>query len=321
MALAVALDDVKANQSRLVGDPHKGTVGGGTSTNFFGPRSDPGIPHAVLLQFEPGRVSYAHYHGVDQFQVLIEGKGKMGHHDLAPYSVHFSRANTPYGPFISDADTGLTCFNLHANTEPDWRSHHLPQEADKLKQVPDRKPWQITSQAAFPAIQSGVATADTTLQAIPGIEDAYGLAGYTLSMKPNAKAQAPDPAHGVGQYLAVLNGSVLHNDKELKAPALVFIYPNEGSYRVHAGPAGLEALVLNFPRPQSRPKGAARSVQASTAFKTWQCALCSFVYDEAAGIPEEGIPPGTRWQDVPETWGCPDCSASKSDFQMSELEH
>ena len=34
-------------------------------------------------------------------------------------------------------------------------------------------------------------------------------------------------------------------------------------------------------------------------------------------MPEEGITPGTRWEDVPETWTCPDCSSSKSDFQMS----
>ena len=47
--------------------------------------------------------------------------------------------------------------------------------------------------------------------------------------------------------------------------------------------------------------------------------LCSFVYDEAAGWPEEGIPPGTRWEDVPETWNCPDCSARKSDFEMIEI--
>jgi rubredoxin len=33
-------------------------------------------------------------------------------------------------------------------------------------------------------------------------------------------------------------------------------------------------------------------------------------------MPEDGIPPGTRWQDVPETWSCPDCGATKSDFHM-----
>ena len=53
--------------------------------------------------------------------------------------------------------------------------------------------------------------------------------------------------------------------------------------------------------------------------KTWQCILCAFVYDEAAGYPEEGIAPGTRWADVPENFGCPDCSANKADFEMIEF--
>ena len=54
-------------------------------------------------------------------------------------------------------------------------------------------------------------------------------------------------------------------------------------------------------------------------YKTWMCLICGFVYDEAAGLPEEGIAPGTRWEDVPATFGCPDCSAQKSDFEMMEL--
>jgi len=50
--------------------------------------------------------------------------------------------------------------------------------------------------------------------------------------------------------------------------------------------------------------------------KKWQCILCGFVYDEAAGLPDEGIAPGTRWEDVPADWTCPHCSATKSDFDM-----
>lgn len=46
------------------------------------------------------------------------------------------------------------------------------------------------------------------------------------------------------------------------------------------------------------------------------CLICGWVYDEAAGLPEEGIAPGTRWEDVPDTWTCPDCAASKGDFEM-----
>ena len=41
--------------------------------------------------------------------------------------------------------------------------------------------------------------------------------------------------------------------------------------------------------------------------KTWQCIVCGFIYDEAKGLPEDGIAPGTVWADVPENWECPDC--------------
>ncbi|HET9664202.1 MAG TPA: rubredoxin [Burkholderiales bacterium] len=46
--------------------------------------------------------------------------------------------------------------------------------------------------------------------------------------------------------------------------------------------------------------------------------LCGFTYDEALGLPDEGIPAGTRWADVPDSWICGDCGAGKGDFDMIE---
>jgi len=54
-------------------------------------------------------------------------------------------------------------------------------------------------------------------------------------------------------------------------------------------------------------------------YKTWMCLICGWVYDEAAGLPEEGIPAGTRWEDVPMNWTCPECGARKDDFEMTEI--
>ena len=54
-------------------------------------------------------------------------------------------------------------------------------------------------------------------------------------------------------------------------------------------------------------------------FKTWMCLICGFIYDEAAGLPDEGIAPGTRWDDVPMNWTCPECGARKEDFEMVEI--
>ena len=54
-------------------------------------------------------------------------------------------------------------------------------------------------------------------------------------------------------------------------------------------------------------------------YKRYWCLICGFIYDEAAGWPEDGIKPGTLWESVPEDWLCPDCGAMKSDFEMVAL--
>lgn len=52
--------------------------------------------------------------------------------------------------------------------------------------------------------------------------------------------------------------------------------------------------------------------------KKWSCLACDFVYDEAEGLPDEGIAPGTRFEDIPDEWSCPDCGLSKDDFEVVE---
>jgi rubredoxin len=58
---------------------------------------------------------------------------------------------------------------------------------------------------------------------------------------------------------------------------------------------------------------------ADRPYKTWRCLACGFVYDEAEGWPEDGIAPGTRWEDIPTGWCCPECGARKEDFEMVEI--
>ncbi|GAA0462983.1 hypothetical protein GCM10009544_26830 [Streptomyces stramineus] len=53
--------------------------------------------------------------------------------------------------------------------------------------------------------------------------------------------------------------------------------------------------------------------------RAWMCLVCGWVYYEALGLPEEGIAPGTPWEDIPDTWECPDCGAVKEDFVMAPL--
>lgn len=64
---------------------------------------------------------------------------------------------------------------------------------------------------------------------------------------------------------------------------------------------------------------AAQPVQTRDEFKQWVCVICGWIYDEAAGLPEEGIAAGTRWADVPADWRCPLCDVGKEDFALVEF--
>ena len=48
----------------------------------------------------------------------------------------------------------------------------------------------------------------------------------------------------------------------------------------------------------------------------WECIVCGLIYDEKEGWPEDGIAPGTKWEDVPDDWTCPDCGVGKEDFEL-----
>lgn len=50
----------------------------------------------------------------------------------------------------------------------------------------------------------------------------------------------------------------------------------------------------------------------------WRCTVCGYIYDPAVGDPDNGIQPGTSFEDLPADWCCPDCGVSKDDFEKIE---
>ena len=48
------------------------------------------------------------------------------------------------------------------------------------------------------------------------------------------------------------------------------------------------------------------------------CSICGYVYDPEQGDPDNGVAPGTKWEDVPDDWECPVCGASKEDFEKEQ---
>ena len=60
------------------------------------------------------------------------------------------------------------------------------------------------------------------------------------------------------------------------------------------------------------------AAQAKAPWRKWKCAYCGHIYDEAEGDPDSGVPPGTRMEDLPEDWECPECGAFAFDFKLLE---
>jgi rubredoxin len=49
----------------------------------------------------------------------------------------------------------------------------------------------------------------------------------------------------------------------------------------------------------------------------YECSICGYVYDPAVGDPDNGVAPGTKFEDIPEDWVCPTCGAPKSEFNKA----
>jgi rubredoxin len=49
--------------------------------------------------------------------------------------------------------------------------------------------------------------------------------------------------------------------------------------------------------------------------KKYVCIACGYVYDPEVGEPENGISPGTAFEDLPEDYVCPECGVDKSMFE------
>lgn len=50
----------------------------------------------------------------------------------------------------------------------------------------------------------------------------------------------------------------------------------------------------------------------------YRCVICNYIYDPAVGDPDNGVAPGTAFEDIPADWVCPLCGAGKEDFEIEE---
>jgi rubredoxin len=76
---------------------------------------------------------------------------------------------------------------------------------------------------------------------------------------------------------------------------------------------------LHFIDQASSLRALFQGLKGNRTMRKWQCIVCGWIYDEAEGYEDEDIAPGTRWEDIPEDFVCPECGVSKEDFEMIEV--
>lgn len=52
--------------------------------------------------------------------------------------------------------------------------------------------------------------------------------------------------------------------------------------------------------------------------KKYKCKVCGYIYDPKEGDTDNGIAPGTAFEDLPDDWVCPLCGVEKSDFEVAD---
>jgi hypothetical protein len=222
--------------AEYVGDaPKKGIYVDGNEIN------DNGLPQAFLVIQPPGAVTPTHFHEPNQFQVFVEGDGRIGAHPTTPLTVQYANGHTPYGPIVA-SDAGIQYFTLRQRWDPGAK--YLPASRERLVKGNHRarvKGGLGVSSDGERAGREGV-----EVETIFALED-DGLAGWLYRLGPNGACALPPPSKGGGQYLLVIGGALNVDGGELPKHSAVFVSPEEAAFRVAATSAGLDLLVLQFP--------------------------------------------------------------------------
>jgi hypothetical protein len=240
-------DDALSKRAEVIspgsGQRHWGTV-------FFGPRSSaaraPG-PQATMSDLVPGETILPHFHGVSMFQLFLDGSGTVGNkgQPLKPLTVQFKDHHTAYGPIVAGPQ-GLSFVALRiitANSEPVY----LHREGYRERLKPSRRRNLMSEPVVFsvePVRQFREQPVWEDLLA----ETDDGMFARIARVGAGQQVAAPDPRAAGGYYVFVGAGSLLHGAEELPRWSMVVVENTEESFTIAAGPRGVEALVLQYPR-------------------------------------------------------------------------
>jgi hypothetical protein len=207
------------------------------------------VPQVLLVEQQiPGSKILSHFHGVDQFQVIVGGNGRLGQHAVGPVSLHYTNRFTGYGP-IEAGPQGMSYYVLRPGLAVSG-SHYLHVPAERAKMPRGGKRYFMAGNLVMrtSAELRALKQAEVTrLMGVAASEPDAGVFADMLLLGPRMAYTGADPASGGGQMFLVLRGSLEHHGESLAAPASVVLTRDETALSFSAGAEGLQALLLQYP--------------------------------------------------------------------------
>jgi hypothetical protein len=204
-------------------------------------------PMAFLVEKDPHAVVKPHFHQADQYQVVVQGGGRLGTHDVGTVAVHYTDAWSAYGPIVA-ADEGIAWFTLR--NAWDSGARYMPAARDQLRAARVQN-FQHREATAGPMLVAGSSdlARTTCLSCATVIEPTPdGLATWRYRIPPGASISGPAPHEGGGQFWIVLSGSAAADGAVFLPPnSCVFVAPDDAALAMTAGPGGAETMCLQFP--------------------------------------------------------------------------
>jgi len=204
-------------------------------------------PMAFLVEKQANAVVKPHFHEADQFQVVVQGGGRLGLHDVGSVAVHYTDPFSAYGPIVAAGD-GVSWFTLRNSWDPG--AQYMPQERDRLRAARARYQHRESTAAPLPPLSPAELAAVRDAGCVEVLEHAAdGLGSWRYTVPALGGVIGPDPADGGGQFWLVLAGSAaVPGSAQLPVQSCVFVGPEDAALAVTAGAAGAELLCLQFPR-------------------------------------------------------------------------
>jgi len=210
---------------------------------------DPNIvyPMAFLVEKDAAAIVRPHFHQADQYQVIVQGGGKLGVHDVGTVSVHYTDSYSAYGPIVA-AEEGISWFTLRNAWDPGAR--YMPAERQQLREARARfQHREATCGPLSPLTDAELAALTDAGGELVIEETKDGLGTWRYTVNPGGVARGPDPATGGGQFWLVSAGSAqVPGGALLPVNSCVFVGPDDAAMAMTAGPLGADLLCMQFPK-------------------------------------------------------------------------